>query len=286
VANGHTTTKRKIDDLRPHDLLGRLLSHPPQEDLDDLARELEAGQPYLLNILPDNIVLSGLRLLIAAKQAGRKSVQVDVHPEWDGMDPAVIGLHVVAFHIDKPRDHLETARMFAEWRRWRITLPKPIGLRKRALELYRRDLDKQVKTILRKSPRTLERYQVILNLPHAIQQACRTDQLPLTLAVKIPRLPCEGRRQLFTAIEGGGNVFGEVKKALGTLAIRQRRISFRDALQKLEQARQGLELALPSLKSLPPDAVAILASTRTVIDRVVQLPREETTTDQPLPEAI
>lgn len=194
--------KRAVCDLHEHPEQPDLIGDVSEGELSDLVESIrQNGLQHPIEILPDGTVVAGHQRLRAVKILGWTEVDVVVRD-----DLAQAGEDAVVMYLIEDNLHRRQMDPLAIARAYRYL--KVIERDRDYAELSyddRRDIRDRIAARLggHYSGRTLDRYEQVLDMPRAVQDAVIAKQLPLTLAVKITKLRQAHKQAITDRIEAG-----------------------------------------------------------------------------------
>lgn len=217
--------KRAVCDLHEHPEQQDLIGDISNGELNDLVESIRKhGLQHPVEILPDGTVVAGHQRLRAVKILGWTEVPVRIRH-----DLAEAGEDAVVTYLIDDNLHRRQMDPLAIARAYRYL--KVIERDRDYADLSyddRRDIRDRIAARLggHYSGRTLDRYEQVLDMPRAVQDAVIAKQLPLTLAVKITKLRQANKQAIADRIEAG-----EPAKAVVAEYVRPRNKSGSNGLQ-------------------------------------------------------
>jgi ParB-like chromosome segregation protein Spo0J len=264
-----TMARRPVTGLRPHPDLLAVLGAPADDEVERLARNLEAGRPQglLAEVTPDGQVIFGHLAVLAARSAGLDEVDVLIHEDLAGAPDALVAMAVIDGALERSGlDHLTTARALARAHQLRSELPLDL-----VRDYQRGRLDRQLARRLGISARAAQRYLRLLEAPPEVQTAFTAGQLALTVAERVAGLPQARQDELAAALRAGEDpskaVAGFVK--MPPARHQKAHVAWANFLKALRQGLLDLEGRAERIKALSTEdakvvdnAVALLRQVR------------------------
>jgi ParB-like chromosome segregation protein Spo0J len=269
MATTRTVARRPVAGLRPHPELLAVLGAPADEEVERLARNLEAGRPQglLAEVTPDGQVIFGHLAVLAAQSAGLDEVEVVVREDLGGAPEAVVALAVIDGLLGRGGlDHLGTARALARAHQLRPHVPYSL------LRDYQRGrLDEQLARRIKVSVRAAQRYARLVQTPAEVQQAFLTGELHLTVAERVAGLPEPRQAELAAALRAGEDPSKAVARFVKMPPARHQKAhdawaAFVTALARgladLDGRAERIKALSPEDATVVDDAIALLQQVR------------------------
>ncbi|MCC6421223.1 MAG: ParB N-terminal domain-containing protein [Gemmataceae bacterium] len=196
---GTTPVYWPISRLRPHPRQADLCHDLCKEDVEELARDLDAnGQRVPVEVLPDGTILCGHQRVRALLLLGRKRVWVVVRYDLAG-DEVAAELRLIEDNLHR-RQHSALDRVRSYVRIHELERDKQLA----ALDYEERGKFRDhVARRLGISGRNLDRYLAVPGLPMLLQKAFDDGRLSLVEAARVATIPAEAQEQIAAAIEAG-----------------------------------------------------------------------------------
>jgi ParB-like chromosome segregation protein Spo0J len=200
-----------IEKLFPHPRQQDLFGDPPERELADLAEDIEKnGLRHPIQSTPDGQVIAGHQRLAALKRLGHKQVEVEVRYDLadkgeEAVERELINDNLIRRHLSP----LAKARC--------LTRLLEIENEKKGPEdppLGKEEMKKAIADRMNLSPRTLNRYLLVLTAPKTVQQAHELGTISLVEACKVASLPAADLELLEQSLAAGGDVRAEVRAAV------------------------------------------------------------------------
>ncbi len=183
-------------------------------ELNELATNIQQrGLQHPIEILPDGMIVAGHQRWRAVKQLGWNEVAVIIrHDLAEAGEEAIVSYLIEDNLKRRQMSPLAIARAYRQLKE--IARDKNYKDLRFADQKATRD---QLAARLgdQYSGRTLDRWTQVLDLPHVLQVAVEAGDLPLTLAVKLPKLRPEEVEKLAERIRNGEPAKAVAKEALG-----------------------------------------------------------------------
>lgn len=186
--------------LQPHPRQNDFFSTMPQEDVRELAMDLQRrGQQEPVHCCPDGTMLRGHGRVLAAKMLGWTHLKGVIRSDLpDPESSAAVEDLVLDNLMRRQLDSLGLARCYRQIKSSSIAedVENAGDLRDRLA----------ARLGCGKSGRSLDRLERLLDLPRSVQDLISARKINQSQAEKILKLPCDSQKQLYTALEAGGDV--------------------------------------------------------------------------------
>jgi ParB-like chromosome segregation protein Spo0J len=210
LLTGFRVEMRDIETLKPHPRQG-LFGDLPEKELADLVDDIEeVGLRHRIQITPDGRVIAGHQRLAALKKLGHEQVEVEIRGDLVTAGEAEVERHLIKDNL--VRRHLSPLARARCFLRLLEIENEAKGHDDRPLG--KEEMKAAIADRMRISPRTLNRYLLVLTAPTAVQQAYEAGTIRLTDACKVAALSAADRDRLEQRIAAGGDVRAEVRAAI------------------------------------------------------------------------
>ncbi len=191
--------KLQVSDLREHPNNEKIFSPLAEPELQLLAEDMDAnGLGTPIDVTPDGVIVGGHMRVRAAKLLGWSTIECRVHEDWqDPHAPEVIE-HLISDNLNRRQcTRLGVARacdaLFTTMKR-------------RDINRDNNELREIIGKRLGTCGRTVSRYQRLLTLPRALQDAIDSGNLPMALGSKIAGLNRAEREKIAERVAMGESV--------------------------------------------------------------------------------
>jgi ParB/RepB/Spo0J family partition protein len=196
------SSKRRIENLKPHPCQGKYFQDLSDAQLNDLAEDIRAnGLKMPVQILPDNTIITGHQRCRAAKLLEWEEIDVVVNHALAKKGDAAVVQELIGDNLNRRQlGKLEAARAYKALSDLRESFPKN---ERRDYHVGRfRDI---IGARLGLNGRTLDRYVSLLDTPQQVQEAFQSNKLPLLVAEQVARLPSDIQQQMASQIHAGAD---------------------------------------------------------------------------------
>jgi ParB/RepB/Spo0J family partition protein len=207
VANKRTIVTWKISKLKEHARQGALFDDLSDAELAALAADMKAvGLRDPIEALPDGTIVAGHQRVRAARRLGWKEIDVIVREDLRDAGPAAVRKSLITDNL--LRRHLSP---LARAHCIKELVELELGGRRSSQEAIK----KQVGQLLGLSPRSVNRYLLVLATPVQVQRAFDRGELTLVNAGKVALLPKSAQAEIAQRIERGEKAATVIAEHLG-----------------------------------------------------------------------
>jgi len=234
-----------IQRLKPHPRQNDFFSTISEEEVRELALDLQRrGQQEPVHCCPDGTILRGHGRTLAAIMLGWTHIKAVIRTELpDPESSAAVEDLVLDNLMRRQLDDLGLARCYRQLKQSSIAEDdEDAG-----------DLRDRLAVRLRcgKSGRSLDRLERLLDLPRSVQDLFSARKINKAQAEKILKLSCDSQKQLYTALEAGGDlqellrefkIIKATKRASVTEKVQNILQILRPELAEFERTPEALDL--------------------------------------------
>ena len=274
-----TVVKWKIHNLKEHPQQATMFGDIDESELDALTENMEKqGLRIPIEILPDGTIITGHQRVRAAKRLNWKEIAAVVRHDLAAQGEAAVETHFVEDNFERRQlSPLARAKCI------RRLMELEVGKNDFSYDVKNKEaLKSRVAKRMKLSLRSVNRYLLLLDTPHVIQEAFERGELPLTLAGKVALLPKYTQKELTQRIEAGDKLVQVVREltqknsnANQTMEAKRAFKRFLAALQReLPKFQEQLEQINTRLLR---EATPIAKETVVVLKKVIALGSQKTT---------
>jgi ParB/RepB/Spo0J family partition protein len=228
-----------LADLKPHPKQALLFPPPSQQELEELAADLEAnGQLVPVEVVPGGTIVCGHKRVLAATRLGWLHITAWVRADLEARGPAAVETRLIQDNLTRRQmQPLEIARCYQHLK----SLAKQSG-RDRPANDDSQDLRDEIGLRLGQSGRNLDRLLRLLRTPQEVQDAVAAGRLPITVAERVASLPLSFREQVAREIAAGEDPRAVVRRHVRESDRRHNRTSgaYRRLIDALDRAANDL----------------------------------------------
>jgi ParB-like chromosome segregation protein Spo0J len=188
-------THRKLGDLKPFPCQAEFFPDMPHAEMCKLARSMEeTGLAHEVEILPDNTIIAGHQRVRAARHLAWETIRCWIRDDLAKAGEAAIMRRFLEDNAARRQlTMLEKARCYRELKRLKGT----------SFATAKGNVRDALAARFQKGPRTMARWERLLDTPREVQDAVEAGRLQLTTGGKVAGLESDAQQAIAERIRNG-----------------------------------------------------------------------------------